>query len=221
MKTLKDLPKVKRPRERLEYLGVSNLTEVELIALLLGTGTKGEHVIEKSRKLLKQFSLFELSNYSFEDIIRLTNVGKVQAGKLIAAIEVGRRIFSHQNNPTLINPSSVLQEVKDLQHKSQEFLLGLYLNARHELLEKHIIAVGTLNQAVIEPRDILHYAVKLPAAYIILVHNHPSGDPTPSEEDKKLTNHIIQACHLLGIIVVDHIIVASTGYRSFREDKLL
>lgn len=221
MKTLKELPKVKRPRERLEYLGVSNLTEIELIALLLGTGTKGEHVIEKSRKLLKQFSLFELSNCSFEDIIRSTCVGKVQAGKLVAAIEIGRRIFSHKKNPTLLNPYTVLQEVKDLQYKSQEYLLGLYLNARNELLEKHIIAVGTLNKAIIEPRDILHYALKIPASYIILVHNHPSGDPTPSEEDKKLTTTIVQACNLLGIMVVDHIVVASTGYRSFREDNLL
>ena len=109
----------------------------------------------------------------------------------------------------------------EISKKPQEYLIGLYLNARHELLDKQIIAVGTLNQAIIEPRDILYHALHLPSSYIILVHNHPSGDPTPSEEDKTITQRISTACNLLGIILVDHIIIASRGYSSFREEHLL
>jgi DNA repair protein RadC len=221
VKTIKELPKTKRPRERLEYLGVSNLTEIELISLLLGTGGKGENVIERSSKLLHTFPLTSLATTSMEQFINNTTVGKVQAGKIVAAIELGRRIFSQQQQVPLTNPTLVVNEVKDIITKSQEYLLGLYLNARHELIEKHIVAVGSLNQAIIEPRDILYHAVKLPASYIILVHNHPSGDPTPSNEDKRLTKHIVEASSLLGVIIVDHIIVAKRGYTSFREESLL
>lgn len=221
MKSIKELPKTKRPRERLAHLGVSNLTDIELIALILGTGSKKEHVIARSSTLLKTFPGNSLIHSSMKDITDKTTIGPVQAGKIVASIELGRRLFSQPHISRLLTPTDVVKEVNDIQTKSQEYLLGLYLNARHELLEKQIIAVGTLNQAIIEPRDILYHAVKLPASYIILVHNHPSGDPTPSQEDITLTHHIVEACILLGIILVDHIIVSRTTFFSLREHEYI
>jgi DNA repair protein RadC len=220
MTSIKHMPKIKQPRERLKLLGLSNLTEIELVSLILGSGGKGENVLTRSRRLLHTYSLEKLSSLSVEDLTKHTTVGTVQAGKLLAGIELGRRIFQ-TNVSSIVSPDDVIHMLADIRFKSQEYLVCLYLNARHELLDRQHVAIGTLNQAVIEPRDILHYAVKLPASFIILAHNHPSGNSSPSEEDKQLTTRVQQAAALLGIMLVDHIIIATDGYTSFREEQLL
>lgn len=222
MKRIKDLPKTKRPRERLAMMGPANLTDIELIALILGSGSKEENVLERSSRFLQQFPVSSFANLTTQHIIDKTSLGEIQAGKMIAVIELCKRMYSFSQNQTyILTPEDVCKQVVELTQKQQEYLVGLYLNARHELLDKQIIAVGTLNQAVIEPRDILYHAIHLPASYIVLVHNHPSGDPTPSEEDKQITQRIATACNLLGIILVDHIIISSRGYSSFRQKQLL
>ncbi len=216
-----DIPKAKRPRERLVTLGVQNLTELELIALLLSSGTKKKGVMSVARDILKKINLQNLTNASISDLAKIEGVGKVKAGKLLAAIELGRRSLSEKSHYHIITPKEVINEVKEITTKSQEYLLALYLNARHELLQKQVISVGALNQAIIEPRDVFSYALILPSPFIILVHNHPSGNIHPSEDDKHFTKKIVEAGELLGISILDHVIVSSKDYYSFKESKLL
>lgn len=221
MKSIRDLPKIKRPRERLEQVGPDNLTEIELVAILLGSGTKKEHVLEKAQRLLTAFPLHKLTGVTVEELTTKSTLGSVQSGKIIAAIELGKRLFQKSPLVTIRTPTDVCTAVADIREKTQEYLLCLYMNARYELLEKQTIAIGSLNQAIIEPRDIFVSAVRLPASYIVIVHNHPSGDPTPSRDDIRLTLKIQQAGELLGILLVDHIIVTTQMYTSFRELQLI
>lgn len=221
MKSIRDLPKIKRPRERLEQVGPDNLTEIELVAILLGSGTKNEHVLEKAQRLLTAFPLHKLTGVTVEELTTKSTLGSVQSGKIIAAIELGKRLFQKSPLVTIRTPTDVCTAVADIREKTQEYLLCLYMNARYELLEKQTIAIGSLNQAIIEPRDIFVSAVRLPASYIVIVHNHPSGDPTPSRDDIRLTLKIQQAGELLGILLVDHIIVTTQMYTSFRELQLI
>lgn len=220
-KGILDTPKTKRPRERLLALGVHNLTELELIALLLSSGTKKKSVLLVARDILKNFALSDLPSATLLDLAKISGVGAVKAGKILAGIELGRRCLFEKSLHRLVTPNDVSNEVKDITTKSQEYLVALYLNARHELLQKQTVSVGGLNQAIIEPRDIFSYALILPSPFIILAHNHPSGEITPSKDDIKFTQKIIDAGELLGITIVDHIIVTAKDYYSFKESKLI
>jgi len=219
--TIRDLAKTKQPRERLSSFGVENLDEAELLAILLSSGTREKNVLNLAREILKKFPLRTLRTYSIKELVQIDGIGPVKAGKILAAIELGKRSLGTQSLHQLLVPPDVVREVKDITNKSQEHLLALYLNARHELIQKQIICIGTLNQVIIEPRDIFSYALLLPSPLIILVHNHPSGDPTPSDPDISFTKRLVDAGKLLGIKIVDHIIVTKDNYASFRERKLL
>src|SRR5258706_1786329 len=219
--TIKDRPKTARPRERLDALGISNLTEVELLAIILSSGTKKKNVVSVAKEVLKKFPLRALLTISLSELAKVDGIGKVKGGKILAGIELGKRALSTTSFHQVLTPKEVLHEVKDICTKSQEHLLALYLNARHELLQKQTISVGSLNQAIIEPRDIFSYALLLPSPFIILVHNHPSGDPTASEADIRFTKRLVEAGNLLGIKIIDHIVVTAKDYSSFREAKLL
>jgi DNA repair protein RadC len=220
-KTIKDLPKIQRPRERLDVLGISNLTEPELLAIILTSGTKKKNVLTVAKQLLREFPLDALLTASLGDLSKVDGIGKVKAGKIMAGIELGKRALVATSLHVVLTPKEVLHEVKDIENLKQEHLIALYLNARHELLQKQTISVGSLNQAIIEPRDIFSYALLLPSPFIILVHNHPSGDPTASEADIKFTKRLVEAGNLLGIKIIDHIIVTAKDYSSFKEANVL
>ena len=220
-RTIRDFPKSKRPRERLLSLGVANLTIVELLAIILGSGTKEQNVVNLAKKILGTFSLKDLAQAKTSDLTRLKGIGKIQASKILAAFELGRRLLEEFPAKRLLTPEDVLREVTNIRKKEREYLLALYLNARHELIKKQTITIGNLNQNLIEPRDVFAEAISLPSAFLVLVHNHPSGDPTPSKNDKIFTHHLVKAGKLLGIEVIDHIIVSKKDYFSFREAKLI
>ncbi len=219
--TIKDLPKTQQPRERLDTLGVSNLTEAELLAILLSSGTKKKNVLSVAKQVLNQFPLKGLLSTTLKDLAKVDGIGKVKAGKILAGIELGKRALGSTSLHLVLTPKEVLHEVKDICTKSQEHLIALYLNARHELLQKQTISIGSLNQAVIEPRDIFSYALLLPSPFIILVHNHPSGDATASDADIRFTKRLVEAGNLLGIKIIDHIIVTAKDYSSFKEAQIL
>lgn len=220
-RTIKQLPKTKQPRERLLNMGAENLTSQELLAILLSSGTKRKNVLSVAKGLLKQFPLSTLHSISLSELSKVSGVGKVKAGKIAAAIELGKRAGNSKGLHQVLTPKDVIAEVKEIATKSQEYLIALYLNARHELQLKQTISVGTLNQAIIEPRDIFFYALTLPSSFIILVHNHPSNNSTPSQGDIAFTKRIIDASNLLGIKMIDHIIVTKDNYASFKEEQLL
>jgi len=217
---IKDFPRIKRPRERLAAVGIQNLTKVELLAIILSSGTKHGNVLSLARKILKTFPLKELSGIQISDLTKIKGVGQVKAGKILASLELGGRAVGGSVKQ-LLTPQDVLGEVDDIKSKNREYLVALYLNARHNLLKKQTISIGNLNQSFLEPRDVFAPALILPCSFIILAHNHPSGDSSPSMDDKTLTKHLFKAGELLGIKLVDHIIVSKNDYFSFKEAKLL
>jgi DNA repair protein RadC len=218
---IKDMPHVLRPREKLFAQGAKNLTEEELVAILLGTGSRKINAIKLSEKLLKEFPLRDMSEASLAQIIKYPGVGIAKTSRIAAALEIGERIFapSTVTKITIRNANDVISQVRDIADKKQEYLIVLYINARHELVLKEIVGMGSLNSLQITPKEIFSHALKTPCASIIVVHNHPSDDPTPSADDIHFTRKIHKAGEVMGIPLVDHIIVCRSGYFSFREDK--
>lgn len=220
-KRLKDLPKSVRPREKIEITGAQNLTDVELLALLLGTGKPKKNVLELARGLLKHYPLSKLPSISLSQLTIFSGVGKSKATRIMAALELGKRLFAplYLNQTIIQKTEDILKEIKEIADKKQEYIMVLFLDARNQLVQKEIVSVGNLNSNLITPREIFAIALKSPCAKVILVHNHPSGDPTPSEEDIAFTKRVQAAGEILGIALMDHIIVCQNSYFSFAESK--
>jgi len=218
---IRDLPKVKRPREKLNIFGISNLTDEEILAIILGSGTKKSNVLKLARKILKKYPLKILVNVGLSNLTSIDGIGIIQAGKIVASLELGKRAARTKTFQRILKPKDVVEASGEIVNKSQEHMVCLYLNARHELISKKTVAIGTLNQNLIEPRDIFSEAITTPCAFIILVHNHPSGEVKPSKDDINFTKMIVRAGNLLGIEVIDQLIVTEKDFFSFREGKLM
>lgn len=219
---IKDMPFSSRPREKLEVFGRQHLSNEELLAILLGSGTKKENVLQLSQKLLQAFPLSELSGIQANQLTKFPGVGKTKASKVLAAIELGERMFAPSllHKVLIYSTEDAVEQLKEYALKKQEYLVALYLNARHELLQKEVIGIGSLNSMVITPKEIFSPAMQLPCASLIVAHNHPSGDPNPSEDDIKFTSRVHEAGEVLGIPLVDHLVIAKSSYFSFRENKV-
>jgi len=223
---MRDLPAEERPRERLMRLGPSALTHEELVSLLLRTGTPTESALERARTLLVAHGgLTGLAGASPEELSREAGVGPVRAATIAAAIEIGRRLPAEtlSGRDLLNEPRLVKEYLRQAQSDdSQERTGALFLNARNRLLKNDPeIYRGTLDRAVVEPREILRRALIGRAAGVILYHNHPSGDPTPSREDRDFTRRLASASESVGIRLLDHIVVGREGCVSFREAGLM
>jgi len=223
---MRDLPADERPRERLLRLGPSALTHEELISLLLRTGTPAESALERSRTLLAAHGgLSGLAGASPEELSREPGVGPVRAATIAAAIEIARRLPAETlaGRDLLNEPRLVKEYLRQAQSDdSQERTGALFLNARNRLLKNDPeIYRGTLDRAVVEPREILRRALIGRAAGVILYHNHPSGDPTPSREDRDFTRRLASASEAVGVRLLDHIVVGREGCVSFREAGLM
>jgi len=223
---MRDLPADERPRERLLRLGPSALTHEELVSLLLRTGTPAESALERSRTLLAAHGgLSGLAGASPEELSREPGVGPVRAATIAAAIEIARRLPAETlaGRDLLNEPRLVKEYLRQAQSDdSQERTGALFLNARNRLLKNDPeIYRGTLDRAVVEPREILRRALIGRAAGVILYHNHPSGDPTPSREDREFTRRLASASEAVGVRLLDHIVVGREGCVSFREAGLM
>ena len=223
---MRDLPADERPRERLLRLGPSALTHEELVSLLLRTGTPAESALERSRTLLAAHGgLAGLAGASPEELSREPGVGPVRAATIAAAIEIARRLPAETlaGRDLLNEPRLVKEYLRQAQSDdSQERTGALFLNARNRLLKNDPeIYRGTLDRAVVEPREILRRALIGRAAGVILYHNHPSGDPTPSREDREFTRRLASASEAVGVRLLDHIVVGREGCVSFREAGLM
>lgn len=219
---VKDLPAHKRPRERLFSDGPQHLSEVQLLAILLGSGRPGLNALSLARKILTSFSLKRLTEVKLENLVAIGGVGRAGAARIVAALELGGRA-SRQNSslPTVTTPQDVLLLLNKLSRFQQEHLIGLYLNSRYRLLRETTIAIGSINLTLIQPRDVFAPALSIPATALVLAHNHPSGEVQPSQDDLDLTERIAQAGNLFGIQLLDHLIMAGKNYFSFREANLL
>lgn len=220
--TIKEIPKYERPRERLKQVGCENLSDKELLSILLKTGTKNKNVTELAIELLKEYSLTELKDISLSKLIKIKGIGEVKAIELLAAIELGKRIYikEQKNNKRLKNPKEIFLSIKHLFiDKKQEHFYALYFNNRSELLAGKCLFIGTTNESLVHPREIFKEAYLLSATYIVCIHNHPSNDTTPSTADIKFTESIQKTGEIHGIKVLDHIIFGYNNFYSFYEMK--
>ncbi|MDP2940150.1 MAG: DNA repair protein RadC [Candidatus Omnitrophota bacterium] len=220
---IKDLAKIERPREKLIAKGSKNLKDEELLAILLGTGTKGKNVIEVAKQILTKYPRGRLLRMSYSDLAKIKGVGPAKACTILAAIELTKRTLNIQEEtlPKIESVKDVLAQAVYLRDKSREHFMAIYLNARNEMVFKKPMFIGTLNASLVHPREIFNEALKQNAASVILVHNHPSGDSEPSEDDLLVTKRIIEAGKVMGIDVLDHIIITKTNIFSFKEKKLI
>ena len=216
----KSFPRFKRPREKLIEKGPQALQNKELVAIILRTGYVGKSVLPFVNCLLIQYSLSELFSLSFSDLTKHKGIGSAKASVIMATKELSQRISQSAEIGTIQTPEDVIKSVNYLRQKKKEYLVGLYLNARNQLLKIETISIGTLTANIIHPREVFYPAIKLQAAQIIIVHNHPSNDPKPSKDDLTVTENLIKAGKLMGIDLVDHLIITKQNYFSFKEAGL-
>jgi len=223
--TVRDLPLSERPRERLLKLGGEALSAPEILAVILGRGTKGESVMMTSQKLLSRFgNLKGVANASVEELTQTKGIGPAKATQIKAALEFSRRLeadASEKPRPVLKSPEDVAAEVKSqLKGKKKEHFLVLCLDTRNRLMGRKLVSMGSLDTSIVHPREVFKEAVSSCAASVIFAHNHPSGDPEPSKEDVELTKRLARAGEIMGIDVLDHIIVCDKGYVSLKARNL-
>ena len=218
--TVRDLPPAERPRERLTALGPDALSEQELLACVLGRGVSGESVLETARRLLAAFgSLRAIADASVEQLSDVHGIGPAKAAQLKAAAEFARRAALRSQEPPAridsLEAAAALLRPR-LADKRKEHFLAALLNNRHQLIRVAEIAIGSLSATLVHPRELFTEAIAASAAAVIIAHNHPSGDPEPSDDDLALTRRLVEAGALLGIEVLDHLIIASRGVVSLR-----
>ncbi|MEW6033488.1 MAG: DNA repair protein RadC [Chloroflexota bacterium] len=224
--TVRDMPLSERPRERLSKFGAEALSAAELLAIILGRGVKGEPVTMTSQKLLSRFgSLKGVLSASLEELCALNGVGPAKAAQLKAALEVSRRLEGQGeagSGATVKGPDDVVREVRaGLKGKKKEHFLVVLLDTRNHVIAVEHVSKGSLDSSVVHPREVFQPAIAASAASVILVHNHPSGDPQPSEEDVAMTRRLASAGELMGIGVLDHLIVCDSGHLSMKAGGLM
>ena len=209
------------PRERLAKEGVEALSNQELLAILLRTGTRQVSVFEIAQKVLNNLSsLTDLKKMTLQELQSLSGIGRVKAIELQAMIELGHRIHKHETleMESILSSQKLAKKMQqELGHKKQEHLVALYLNTQNQIIHQQTIFIGSATRSIAEPREILHYAIKHMATSLILVHNHPSGAVAPSRNDNQVTKLVKEACDLMGIVLLDHLIVSHSNYFSYRE----
>lgn len=214
---IKDLPKVDRPREKLEKYGSEKLSNSELLAILLGTGVKGMNVVELSNKILRKFSGDGLTKANFQELKNTFGLGKAKACEISACFELGRRLLQNKRSALLLTPKDVWDGLKDIRDNKKEHFVVFFLDSRNQEIKREIVSVGSLDANFVHPREVFEPAVRHLASQIIIAHNHPSGDPEPSEEDLIITKRLVESGKIIGIEVVDHIIITKINYFSFKE----
>jgi DNA repair protein RadC len=218
---IRDVNIADRPRERLLRQGAKSLSNQELLAILLRTGTKEESVLVLANRVLSTFErLHHLKHATIEEMVAIKGIGEVKAIQILAAIELGRRLSQKQNDDkyTVRSPQDAAAYLMpDMTSLSQEHFVVLFLDVKNQIIHKKTIFIGGLNASIVHPREIFREAVKRSAASIICAHNHPSGVPTPSPEDIEVTKRIQEAGFIIGIELLDHVIIGDHQFISLKE----
>ena len=218
---IKDFCKSERPRERLRFYGVNALSNSELLAIILGHGTKKENVLVLANRLLTKYDLGHLSCLSITELKNVFGIGEAKACQIVACFELGRRrgCFNSEEKATINSAKDIsklfLSKMSNL--KKENFCV-VYLDSRRKIIKDEIVFVGTLNASIVHPREIFEIAILEGAAAIIVMHNHPSGDSNPSSEDLEITKQLISCGKILDIEVLDHVIFGNNSYYSLREN---
>lgn len=223
---IRDLPNPEKPRERLIKYGVENLTNEDLLAIILRNGTKDISVKDLALEVMKKVNeISELKKISIHDLVLIKGIKEIKAITLIAAIELGRRVYNHETmTPKMIinNTSIVYNTFRHLlEGKEQEEFLAVYLDVKKRLIDYKMLFKGTIDYSIVHPRDIYKEAYRNSASAIIILHNHPSGDVTPSPDDIELTKQLKNIGLIMGIPIIDHLIIGQNRYYSFLEAEKL
>jgi len=223
--TLRDVPNEERPRERMRRFGAGALSNAELLAILLRTGTVSESAVIVAQRILSECgSLRNLVDMSFDQLIAIRGVGEAKALQIQAGIELGKRLAGtkHADAPTIRSPQDAADVVmEEMRYLKQEHFACLFLNTKNQVIAVETLSVGSLNASIVHPREVFRAAIRRSSAAIICVHNHPSGDPTPSREDLEVTERLTEAGHIVGIDVLDHLIIGDQKFVSLKERGLM
>ena len=224
-KKIKDLDLSQRPREKLKNEGYASLSDEELLAILIETGSKKKNAIELAREILNTFSSEELLSISIEQLNGIDGIKLAKASKIIAAIQLGKRLTEKIVNKEITSINSCedvfnLMKNKFIDTKKEHFY-AILLDTKNVIISKELISTGDLNSSIVNPRECFISTVKKSANSVIFVHNHPSGNPNPSCNDKEITQRLIKAGEILDIKVLDHIIIGNNKYFSFRQENII
>jgi len=218
---IKDIPLENRPRERLEKNGPSVLSDSELLAVILQKGTAKDNAVDMSNKLLSKYPIEKLSEMTLIELQEIDGIGPAKAMQIVALFEFNKR---HSFSKVEAKPIKTAKDVYDYCHPKlngadKEHFMILHLNTRNRIIKDEIVSIGTLNSFIIHPREVFKSAIKESSNAIILVHNHPSGDTEPSEEDNEITKLLFKAGELLSIKVLDHVIIGNDKYYSYKDSQ--
>lgn len=222
--SIKELPVEMRPREKLGTYGEEYLSEAELLAILLGSGTKDVSAIELAQDLLNRHGgLMLFKNLSFEELHSINGIGVAKAARIKAVAELARRLSQTFNQRQQVTSPEQVKEMvmEEMRFYDREHFRCLYLNRKNQVLGLETISIGGLASSLVHPREVFKSAVKRSAASVILIHNHPSGDPTPSAEDISITKRLVESGKVLGIEVLDHIIIGDGRYVSLKSSNAI
>lgn len=226
---IKDMPEEDRPYEKLEKSGANSLTDAELLAVIIRTGCKNDTSLDLTRKIINKYSdgkgLLYLKKASISQLCEIRGVGRVKAIQLKAAVEIGSRLIraGKENGHYKITSPKDIEKLymEPLRHMTKEIFMVLVMNTRNEIIRELQISTGSLSETVVHPREVFSEVMKEPAASIILIHNHPSGDSNPSGNDKKTTKRLCEAGKILGIKILDHVIIGNGNIFSFKENGIM
>lgn len=224
--TIKDMPISERPREKMMSSGVGSLSNAELLAIIIRTGNKKDTAIELASRILSMDSrgIEYLSDTSLEELMGISGIGLSKACQIMAAIEIGKRLSKIGPHDRIkVTSPDILADIlmDEMRYLNKENFRIAILDTKNQILGIENISVGTLNASIVHPRDVFKAAIKRNANSLILIHNHPSGDVTPSKEDISITHRLIECGDLMGIRILDHIIIGDGRYYSFKEKNLI
>ncbi len=218
---IKDFPEEERPRERFMLKGAESLTNQELIAILIQTGSKDESALDVANRLLHHFNgLRILKDSTLDELKAIKGIGTAKGLQLLAALELGKRVskLAFKERYAIRSPEDAAKYLMDeMRFLSQEHFICLYLNTKNIVMHKQTIFIGSLNASIVHPREVFKEAIKRSAASVICLHNHPSGDPSPSREDVEVTRRLAESGKIIGIDLLDHIIIGENKFVSLKE----
>ena len=224
-KSIKEFDQEDRPREKLISKGADSLSDEELLAIIIGTGTREKNVVELSREILQTFSYESLSDIEVSELTKIKGIKSAKASSIVASLRFGQRIAQKTMERKIIKISSsedIYNYLKnELVDKKNEYFYAILLDTKNVIISKEVISIGILDASLVHPREAFKLAVKKSAKSIIFAHNHPSGDYTPSNDDFKTTQRLVQAGAILDIEVLDHIIIGKDSYYSFKKENFL
>lgn len=220
---IEDIPKSDRPREKLIKHGSQFLNNSELLAILIGSGIKGKNVIQLAKDTLAKYQSKNLPKLTHQELISQKGIGNASACRILASFELAQRLLLDQDEEAIIikKPEDVFKLLKEIGSYKKEHFIGLYLNARHQLIHRETISIGSLDASIVHPREFFEPAIKHHAVVVIAVHNHPSNDLEPSKEDIEITEKLTKSGKILSIELIDHIIIIKNDYFSFKRKGMI